>query len=507
VDGHCDCSSLEIALQHVKKDTLINITLPKVALSVHSNISYISMIGITGNNGTFIDCNNTGGVSFFNCDGIDISGIAWYQCGSQESHGAILLDHSHDISIRNCKFQSSNAYGITVESLLGRFVIIDTEFSYNNRPSMNGSGGLLIHQLHNNNNNNPSLNLELVIIRSLFKHNGVFNGFGGMGILTNNLSSLINISIKDSNFIDNIGSFTGGMYVFHNNSNLNAVIQLENVNFVNNTATVSLDFHDIGIRSSSAFFFYTNGNSTNFTMINSSAVYNSFLMYSDALYTSVLINKSPLWSDSLTLYSRSNLSVSFSYMNFTGAYVLIVVDEHPKHCILKFDRCNMNYNSSLKIDGQNSNGFQCYITNCQFSNNNISTISTIDIQNKHFSNMQPFIQISNTSILNNTNTDRNIMRLVCSSSESTSQGDVQLSSVVFAENSASEGTLYVCNCKVKISDKMSFSNNTCKRGAGIYFANYSHAILSNNADIEFINNVATIGGGAIYAEHPPSDFP
>ena len=376
VDGHCDCSSLEIALQHVKKDTLINITLPRVVLSVHSNISYISMIGITGNNGTFIDCNNTGGVSFFNCDGIDISGIAWYQCGSQESHGAILLDHSHDISIRNCKFQNSNTYGITVESLLGRFAIIDTEFSYNNRPSINdGGGGLFIYQMQETNL------LELVIIRSLFKHNGAWSFssyYGALNILTNSSSSLINISIEDSDFIHNIGPNSGGMYIFANvnNNDLNVVIKLKNVTFINNSASSSITGHYDG----DAIYCYTSGNSTNFTVINSSVGYSDIVLISNASYTAVLMDQSSFLWDSLILYSVSNLSVSLSNMNFIAAYVNIIVEKYAKYCVLKFDRCSMKYNSSLKIDGQNSNGFQCYITNCQFFDNNIDG-AIIDIQN------------------------------------------------------------------------------------------------------------------------------
>ena len=55
VNGTCPCSSLETALQHGINNTLINITSPKVRLSVQINIMHVSMITIKGSNDTTID--------------------------------------------------------------------------------------------------------------------------------------------------------------------------------------------------------------------------------------------------------------------------------------------------------------------------------------------------------------------------------------------------------------------------------------------------------------------
>ena len=502
ISGNCTCSSLETALQHVSNNTLINITSPKAALSIQINITNVSMIAIKGSNDTSIDCNNTGGILFSNCEGIDIIGITWYHCGNKKLQGAISLDHSHNVSVTNCKFQSSNVHGIAVQPLPGKVVIKDTEFSYNNRSSnSNGGSGLFIQQTQET---NPPMSLELVIIRSMFKYNGIrgLSKGGGINIQTTDSSSLINIAIKDSVFVHNAGSDGGGIYVSANvnNNDLNVIFQLQNATFINN----SVDFGGYG----DAVYSYTNGNSLSFTVTNS-FIYNSIVIRSKTLHTSISMDEI-LWGNikgnfRFIIEIYSNLNVSFSNMNLIATQVSITVQLNPKSCVLKFDRYNNSYNSNLKIDGKQTYGCMCTITNSQFSNNDIDS-AIIDITNiRKYGYTPPFINISNTSISDNRNRD-SIVRLAYQLGQGTPQGNVYLSSVAFTGNSAAESTLYVYNCEVTINDKMSFNNNAGKRGAGMYFTNYSYAILSGDADIEFTKNVAALGGGAIYAVHPPSDY-
>ena len=504
VNGTCPCSSLETALQHDINNTLINITSSKATLSIQINIMHVSMIAIKGNNDTTIDCNNTGGVLFSNCKGIDIIGVTWYHCGSKQLRGAISLDHSENLSVTNCKFQSSNVHGIAVQPLPGKIVITDTEFLYNNRSSNNNDGsGLFIQQTQET---NPPMNLELVIIRNMFKYNGVrgLSSGGGINIQTNDSSSLINITIKDTAFIHNTGSHSGGMYVYAyvNNNDLNVTFQLQNATFINNSV-----YSVIGNYNGDAVYSYTSGNSLSFT-VTDSFIYNSIVIRSKTSHNSISMDKI-LWGHiegnfrfNIEIYS--SLTVNFSNMNLIATQVNIKVQRNPKYCELNFDRYNNSHNSNLRIDGKQTNGCKCTITNSQFSNNDIDS-PIIDITNiRKYPNTQPFIKISNTSISDNRNRD-SIIHLVYQLSQGTPQGNVELSSVAFTGNSAAESTLYMYNCEVRISDKLSFSNNAGKRGAGMYFTNYSYAVLSDDADIVFMKNVAALGGGAIYAVHPPSD--
>ena len=501
VDGKCPCSSLEMALVNVNNNTLINITSAMVRLSVQTNISHGSMIGITGSNHTVIDCNNTGGILFYDCGEIDIFGITWHQCGTK---GAISLDHSHDISVENCNFQSSNTYGIAAQSVAGKIVITDSEFLYNNRSS-SGSSGLYILK------NNPPMNLELVIIRSIFKYNGNDGAWqspaGGVYIdITMPISSsLINISIEDSMFMHNYGA--GGIYVSTDGQkgDLNAVIHLKNISFKSNVGS--------GPLSGGAIDCYASGSTLNFTMTNCS-VDNGITILSNTMHTSILIDKS-LWGyingmSSLSIESHGDLTLGLSNMNLIKTQVSVTVvqqGDNYRDCVLKFDRFNNKDNSTLKIDGERSNGCKCSITNCQFTNNHVTT-GVIDIKNvnMYYPDTQPSIQISNTVISDNNNRNGIVRLAYQMDGGNTPQGNVQLSFVTFTGNSAAESsTLCLSNCKVRISHKMNFTNNAGKSGAGMYFTNYSYAVLDDNAEIEFMKNIVPLGGGAIYADYPPSD--
>ena len=328
VEAKCSCSSLEIALQNVNNGTLINITSAKEALLVQINITYVSMIGIAGSNRTVIDCNSTGGVLYLNCEKIDVFGITWYQCGNNELHGAISLDHSHDISITDCTFQSSNIHGIAVESLPEKIAIKDTEFLYNNKSSTAGGGIALFFQ--QTQETNPPMHLELVITRSMFEYNGIqstlLNG-GGMYISITDSSSLVNIYVEDSVFVNNTGS--GGMYVSVNviNDRLNIVIHLNNVTFINNSAGPQ-----IGGYNGDGIYCYTRGNSINFTVTNS-FIYNDIFIFSITLHTSVFMDKSLLANNTenikVTMENYSNLIASFSNINLIGTQVSITVQRNP----------------------------------------------------------------------------------------------------------------------------------------------------------------------------------
>ena len=55
---------------------------------------------------------------------------------------------------------------------------------------------------------------------------------------------------------------------------------------------------------------------------------------------------------------------------------------------------------------------------------------------------------------------------------------------------------------MSISGSVSFQNNICKSGAGIYFTDFSQTFLSSDSHLEFVNNVVALGGRAIYADLP-----
>ena len=154
VEGNCSCSSLAAALQNITRDnTLISISSLRVLLPASANISGHVSIGITGNNNTVIDCNDTGSrVSLMQCTNISISGITWNQCGDKNS--AILIKDSFGVLINNCTFQNSSTFGVNISATLGFIIIANSVFLNNSRMATRSAGGLIIlpHKSHLNEN-------------------------------------------------------------------------------------------------------------------------------------------------------------------------------------------------------------------------------------------------------------------------------------------------------------------------------------------------------------------
>ena len=241
-----------------------------------------------------------------------------------------------------------------------------------------------------------------------------------------------------------------------------------------------------------------------------------------------------------------SLTISFSDINLLRTSVNLV-PHCTESCFFEFNKLIVSHNSSLQIDGSESKGFQCNITNCKFLNNNGSDgngVGVVNIINKHpyDPNGNPAItQIVNSSFENNNhgssvvslvfNGDKMnvygtpaITRIINSSftgnnhggsvvavwydnDNSRPLGDAHLSSTIFASNTDNDNTLYLSYCSLTISKKVSFRNNAAIKGAGSYFTNFSNAVIDSHADVEFTGNIAALGGGAIYAEFPSFPTP
>ena len=98
------------------------------------------------------------------------------------------------------------------------------------------------------------------------------------------------------------------------------------------------------------------------------------------------------------------------------------------------------------------------------------------------------------------------MRLVYDGEYAQPLGKVHLSSTTFTDNTDNDNTLYVSHCNLTISNKVTFRCNIANKGAGIYFTNFSTATIDLHAEMEFNDNTATLGGGAIYTEFPELNF-
>ena len=241
-----------------------------------------------------------------------------------------------------------------------------------------------------------------------------------------------------------------------------------------------------------------------------------------------------------------SLTISFSDINLLRTSVNLV-PHCTESCFLEFNKLIVSHNSSLQIDGSESKGFQCNITNCKFLNNNGSDgngVGVVNIINKHpydpngnpaitqivnssfennnygssvvslvfnGDNMNVYGTAAVTQIINSSFTGNNhggsVVAIWYDNDNSRPLGDAHLSSTIFASNTDNDNTLYLSYCNLTISKKVSFRNNAAIKGAGSYFTNFSNAVIDTHADVEFTGNIAALGGGAIYAEFPSFPTP
>ena len=494
---NCECSSLESALNYVRDNTLITIISSIVPLSSLIKITGHTTIGISGNNGTVISCNNTGGVSFVNCKNIDILGITWDQCGGAGLTGAVSMEQSSGIIINSCIFQHSITYGITIINASGIIMVTNAIFSDNGIVTEDYTGGLLIFQLL------KDQMLQLSVINSTFENNGYVHYSkeqygGGISIWVNQSSVSSSIYIENCTFLNNSAYHGAGIYVSAKQKNI--TLYLTQVYFENNTVGGE----------GNAIYYYSNGSFASFNITNSIIVNSIFIQISStnsslSIYDSSFKPGKDDINVNMDSYSK-NLSVNFLDLALVGTQVVQNIRGKPHNCVLQFDKLTATNNSSLHINGKESLGFQCRITNSQFSNNNDNN-PVVFIYNVFNPTLRPDldvgIEIFNSAFSNNSNGEH-VVHLAYDGHNNGPLGNVHLSHTSFTDNFDNDNTLFLEYSNLTINGTVLFQNNAALNGAGIYFTDFSLAALSDNVDIKFTKNVAALGGGAVYADYPSS---
>ena len=500
IGNGCACSSLEYALQNISSNTiLINITSSQVVLNASVSISNHKTIKLVGNSDTVISCNDTGHVLFLDCMNVSISSITWDHCGNVSIGGGVSVNYSTNLSISSCKFQHSIAYGITIKATTGVITISDTEI-LNNSVSSNASGFLLYQTSEDS-------KLELNVINCSFKFNGKSKTSlgGGISIRTIGSPSMLNVSIKNCVISSNLAENGGGIYIIVNVNNF--AMEFINVTLIDNHAI-----------SSDGILCESPGGENSSLIIKGGIMQGSGstnVLHFSSNVTSIIMEDLTIAHPAdqymvlrIQVYNYNNATISFINVSLIKTRLHFIVVRrstyHLDSCILKFDNLKASSNSSFIIDGLESNGFQCKITNCHFFNSS-DTIPVLSIHNK-----TPYLKNPNsteTQIINSTFTDNrnggSVINLVYDDDGYPPLGKVQLSSTTFANNIDNDNTFYLCYCNLIISNKTVFKGNSAIKGAGIFLTNYSTVTLHSHAEMEFIDNTAALGGGAIYAEYIP----
>ena len=207
VDGECVCTSLSTALLYMTSNTVINIKSESVTLEDNIKIGSgdLNNITITGNGGTTIMCNNSGGVYCESCDNVVIEGITWDRCG--DPNGAdtagVTFNGTTNIVLVNSTFQYSQTQAITLYDV---------------------SGTISLTRVGLKSNKNSRDNRGVVYI-------------------WNTLSNFVML-ISDCEFVDNSSPGRGAALYVNENCNTgesySSNIHIVNSDFIHNTATVSV---------------------------------------------------------------------------------------------------------------------------------------------------------------------------------------------------------------------------------------------------------------------------
>ena len=435
----CVCNSLYEALSSIKSNTVINITSSAVPLNKSVFIvGSLSNITITSGSNATIMCNNTGAVFFYGCSDVTIEAITWDQCGNPKHPmtAGIIFELVSNISIVNCTFQN---------------------FKICNSINMSRPTGVV-------NIVNSKFTFNTISDASLCRHvtysslliQGAFS-FG------NRLTVMIHDSLfsHNGNSSQSLDELMSGSLLYYGQSKLSSLnpeklsfayldlsILVKNTHFISN-GIIGVRIFDTAVRSKLTF---ENVNISD----NSKGV-----IVQTGYGTEVLLKV---------------VSSLFSY-NRNGALNLQLIKDEINDIQLynttftKNNGASDTHGTALLASYKNKlyQENNCNISFCNFFCN---------------SGGQSIVYISAAAVrLSFPNTSASVF----------------IASSNFSRNIIGSA-LYITGCFLKFHSTTLFQDNSAKSGAGIYIAQTSQITVDDGSTVQFINNTASLHGGAMYID-------
>ena len=548
VVGQCHCSSLFNALESISNSTIIKITSESVELHNHTSVISKSNITITGNDAV-ICCNNSGSVFFLFTINVTIHGITWDQCGNpNDSHveGGISFGSSNNPTIENCTFQNSQICAVSLSALVGEITVKSSSFISNGVSKTIASGegicgGLWINAVVGSivisnsvfSGNGRSINRQYFPIYGLFiqmddsnitltiNRTDFVSNFGGMyleavcGTFSTFTLSEVNVSdninkgiffkvqISDGDFnlmvlnttFSNNGN--GGLkgFLFAGGHDCNVYVLIDGSNFTDNKAiNFSNRALSLAITSSHANSLSVNVQHSNFINNTNGTIYIStsqgtvphVLTFNNVIIKECIATGSSSGSGSvvISLHSSLNNTYYFRLVRFIaneysgiagGALFLKTTDAENDIFIIN---CLFHNNKGV---GQ---GAAIYVADGVLPNSDVYQtvvkIDTVNFTNNSAGNSVVYVEggtINNTQI-------------------------VSVGSRYINNNGT---VLHLFMSKLIFEANTRFENNFANNGAALYLEQGTRVHIDdkyNPVIIEFVNNVATQYGGAIYTDVP-----
>ena len=146
----------------------------------------------------------------------------------------------------------------------------------------------------------------------------------------------------------------------------------------------------------------------------------------------------------------------------------------------------------IKINSSNvSDSFYLVVQGCNFIDNKSYGHSAALSINTGISD-SPEVHISNSEFINNTAGDSIV------SVFTTSSARIMITETIFTNNVAS--CMYIPGCKLFLSKRVTFENNTSDNGAAMYLNRGATVYITDETFVQFSNNKALQNGGAIYVD-------
>ena len=482
-------NNLSSAIQEVNDDTVLLLFNKQETLE--SSIQFINVSGLTlsGTNKTIIVCSQKvvkHGLKFVNVTDLKIHGLSIINCGALYQRKssvysrifnynfstAVYVIHCTNLDIRNTIISKSHGTGLTLYSCSGNVSIIHSNFANNTAGTVNqelsgqlyGGGGIYFEMtLQRNNGNSHGLHLykhsTLYVYNCTFRFNSVAqktNNFqssmypsGGLIIWLSGFANNNTVTIESTYFISNSGVFGGGLFIVcREGASNNSVIVKKSV-FLNNKAILGGGGMDIGF---------------------------SFKLPKVCSFNSIIVQS-------------CNITGNKAY--FGGGVVFFVTsasqidpNNHMKFydTVWKFNEAT--YGSAIYLepifnDKPANTIFPVpHLVNCNFRNN--------------------FITFSKTG--NSSSSSGVSISALGSGAMNSKAISFTLSGLItFSWNNGTALYLIDSNAIVLENTSVIFSNNAGTYGGAVSINGFASVYTSTNTNFTFLDNVASVKGGAIYS--------
>ena len=483
-EERCMCASLSIALQYIDSNTTINITSSSVMLeeSVKLGSGNLTNITITGSNVTIM-CNKSGSVYCESCDDVMIEGITWDRCGIGNTAG-VTFNVTSNISLVNCTFQHSGTAAVTLLDVSENINInhcnylsngyVQFGFYCNDVLSIVYYGSKFSNQIY------------LKISDSYFYGNkpelscGVPINQYTLGVQG---TAVWHVTITKTTFVSNKGNVIG----FFMNGNIS--IELRELDINNNSYE---PFNLLKFKSGYAPELVDNNqlDKAEILIINSSFINNrgSIILAPSTFKALIILVDIEFTHNVQGLYGMLTIGfLATTFYNYKAIVNLTRVNVMSNKHLANYGRKEGIVNIQFSLSNQHNS---VIFEECEFFNNtSVSNYGIFSIGNNDDTIAHTTITILNSKIHHN-HGDGNIISL--------SNMQVAIESSNFTDNVAS--TIYLVNSKLEFAGTVVFANNTADNGGALYIEQGSHISFYTTTVIQFINNLATEYGGAMYID-------